>query len=63
MFGDFEDAIRRKVDVSESGMSADKENCGWDLKVADDLEKIDPPTLEELRSARIFGPHGFFLGT
>lgn len=43
-------------------VEAIKENCGWDLKVADDLERIDPPTLEELRSARMFDPYGYFLG-
>ena len=50
-------------DDAETAIADIKENCGWDLKVADDLEKIDPPTLDELRSARIFDPHGFFLGT
>lgn len=38
------------------------ENCGWDLQVADDLVEIAPPTLDELKSARMFDPHSFFLG-
>lgn len=39
-----------------------RQGCGWDLKVADDLAEIEPPTLDELKSARIFDPHCFFLG-
>lgn len=39
-----------------------REECGWDLKVADDLARIEPPTLDELKSARVFDPHSFFLG-
>lgn len=38
-----------------------RRNCGWDLAVADDLVDIEPPTVEELRSARVFDPHSFFL--
>jgi len=51
------------ADDQETAIADIKENCGWDLKIADDLKKIDPPTLDELRSARIFDPHSFFLGT
>ncbi len=39
-----------------------KSECGWKLKIAENLERIEPPTVEELRSVRIFDPHGFFLG-
>jgi acyl CoA:acetate/3-ketoacid CoA transferase beta subunit len=39
-----------------------KENCGWGLKVADEVEEIERPTLDELKSARMFDPHSFFLG-
>jgi acyl CoA:acetate/3-ketoacid CoA transferase alpha subunit/acyl CoA:acetate/3-ketoacid CoA transferase beta subunit len=39
-----------------------KEGCGWDLEVAADPERIERPTIEELRSTRMFDPHGFFLG-
>ncbi|MHB8894322.1 MAG: CoA-transferase [Candidatus Geothermincolia bacterium] len=46
----------------EEAVSDIKETCGWDLKVADDLVEIEPPTLDELRSARMFDPHAFFLG-
>ena len=46
----------------EAEVAAIRENCGWDLQVAPDLERIEPPTLDELRSARMFDPHGFFLG-
>jgi hypothetical protein len=39
-----------------------RENCGWDLQVADDAREIERPTLDELKSARMFDPHSFFLG-
>jgi len=39
-----------------------RENCGWDLAVADDVAEIAAPTLEELKSVRMFDPHSFFLG-
>ena len=46
----------------ESALGHIRENCGWELRIADDLKEIEPPTLEELKSARIFDPHCFFLG-
>jgi acyl CoA:acetate/3-ketoacid CoA transferase alpha subunit/acyl CoA:acetate/3-ketoacid CoA transferase beta subunit len=46
----------------ENAVAAIKDECGWDLQVASDLEKIEPPTLDELKSARMFDPHAFFLG-
>ncbi len=39
-----------------------KENCGWDFKIADDLEPIGPPTEDELKIIRLCDPHGYFLG-
>lgn len=46
----------------DAAVAAIKEGCGWDLTVAEDLEEIAPPALEELKSVRIFDPHSFFLG-
>jgi len=46
----------------EAALAAIRENCNWDLKVADDVVEIERPTLEELKSARMFDPHSFFLG-
>lgn len=46
----------------DEAVAAIKAECGWDLKVAEDLEVLGPPTLDELRSARMFDPHSFFLG-
>lgn len=37
-----------------------KENCGWDLKVAEALEEIDPPTGEELAILRLLDPQRVF---
>jgi len=39
-----------------------KGNCSWDLKVRDHLDKIAPPTDEELKLLRIFDPYRYFLG-
>ncbi|MBI2862444.1 MAG: hypothetical protein HYX89_06470 [Chloroflexi bacterium] len=36
--------------------------CGWDLKVAPNLEVISPPTAEELQIVRAFDLYGYFLG-
>lgn len=36
--------------------------CGWDLKVAPGLRRVEPPTLEELRLVRLFDPRRYFLG-
>jgi acyl CoA:acetate/3-ketoacid CoA transferase beta subunit len=38
---------------------ADK--CGWELAVAEDLEVIEAPTLDELRDIRLFDPRRYFL--
>ncbi len=37
-----------------------KERCGWDLKVARELKTFDPPTIEEIRTLRVFDPKGWF---
>jgi hypothetical protein len=39
-----------------------RERCGWDLRVADDAQMLDPPTPEELTLLRIFDPERHFLG-
>lgn len=36
--------------------------CGWDLKVAPGLQRLAPPTPEELRLVRLFDPRRYFLG-
>ncbi len=52
VFGDDEAAAAR----------AAREACGWDLKIAPRLERLAPPTVEELRLARLFDPRRYFLG-
>jgi hypothetical protein len=37
-------------------------HCGWDLRVADDLDELAPSTPEELATLRVFDPKRFFLG-
>jgi len=39
-----------------------KANCGWNLKVADRLEKIPAPSRQELNLIRLFDPKRQFLG-
>jgi acyl CoA:acetate/3-ketoacid CoA transferase beta subunit len=34
--------------------------CGWDLRVARDVKILEPPTTEEIRTLRVFDPHGWF---
>lgn len=36
--------------------------CGWDLRVAEDLEALSPPGDEELALLRLFDPDRIFLG-
>jgi len=36
--------------------------CGWDFKVADEIQAIGPPTSDELKIIRLCDPHGYFLG-
>lgn len=38
-----------------------KANCGWDLKVSKNLERVAPPAREELRLLRIFDPRRHYL--
>lgn len=38
------------------------ENTGWKIVLADHLEKMEPPTTEELKLLRIFDPERYFLG-
>ena len=38
----------------DEAIAAIKEQCGWDLKVAPDVRREPPPTLEELAIVRKF---------
>jgi acyl CoA:acetate/3-ketoacid CoA transferase beta subunit len=37
-----------------------RERCGWDLKVARQVETLPPPSTEEIRTLRVFDPQGWF---
>ena len=41
---------------------AAREACGWDLKVAPSLRRLEPPSADELRLTRLFDPRRYFLG-
>lgn len=43
-------------------VQAARDACGWDLRVAPGLRRLDPPTPEELRLVRLFDPRRYFLG-
>ncbi len=43
-------------------VAAAREACGWDLRVAPRLSRLDPPTAEELGLVRLFDPRRDFLG-
>ena len=38
-----------------------RKNCGWDMQVSSKLEKIAPPSFEELALIRLLDPHQQFL--
>ncbi|MBI4296895.1 MAG: glutaconate CoA-transferase [Chloroflexi bacterium] len=45
----------------DSKISAIKEQCGWDLRVATDPGEVAMPTTEELAILRSLDPQGFFI--
>ena len=48
-------SIKKRIETT-------RENCGWELKVADQVGEISPPTIEELTTLRLLDPAGFFIG-
>jgi len=46
----------------EECLRAIKDRVGWELETAPGLQKVEPPTREELTLLRLFDPHGFFTG-
>jgi acyl CoA:acetate/3-ketoacid CoA transferase alpha subunit/acyl CoA:acetate/3-ketoacid CoA transferase beta subunit len=47
---------------SEQIVAEIRERCGWQLKIAETLEALAPPSAEELALLRVFDPARFFLG-
>ncbi len=45
----------------DEAVAAIAEKCGWELKAADSLEVLEPPTPDELKDIRIFDPRRYFL--
>ncbi len=45
-----------------AAVAAARAACGWDLRVAPGLRRLEPPSLEELRLVRLFDPRHYFLG-
>ncbi|MDY6835077.1 MAG: CoA-transferase [Chloroflexota bacterium] len=48
-------SIKKRIETT-------KDNCGWELKVANRVDDILPPTVEELTTLRLLDPTGFFIG-
>ena len=38
-----------------------KAECGWDLRVAQDIRQIEPPAVEEVALLRRLDPYQFYL--
>ena len=38
-----------------------RHNCGWDLKISEDLNEVPPPIQKELEILRLFDPKGYFI--
>ena len=36
---------------------------GWELDIASDLVRLDPPNKEEITLLRLFDPRGYFIGS
>src|SRR5205085_5768814 len=44
----------------ESSVREARGQCGWDLRVAQDVRAAEPPTRHELSMLRMMDPHGWF---
>ncbi|HEX6312346.1 MAG TPA: glutaconate CoA-transferase, partial [Acidimicrobiia bacterium] len=42
-------------------VAAARAACGWDLRVADDVRELAPPTADEIGALRRWDPRGWFL--
>ena len=47
---------------TEDAISQIKQKVGWELDIAPNLKKAEPPTKEEVTLLRLFDPRGFFTG-
>ncbi|MDO8473685.1 MAG: hypothetical protein Q7T05_07710, partial [Dehalococcoidia bacterium] len=36
--------------------------CGWELKISPQVEMCELPGKDELRTIRLYDPHGYFIG-
>jgi acyl CoA:acetate/3-ketoacid CoA transferase alpha subunit/acyl CoA:acetate/3-ketoacid CoA transferase beta subunit len=62
-----EDELVLAAYFPQAGRDADdvvekiRSQCGWELRVADNLRRVEEPSLEDLYDIRIFDPHRYFL--
>jgi acyl CoA:acetate/3-ketoacid CoA transferase beta subunit len=47
-------------DDTDAAVRDARERCGWDLRVARNMETIQPPSRTELLTVRLMDPHGWF---
>jgi acyl CoA:acetate/3-ketoacid CoA transferase beta subunit len=47
----------------DSGEAVEKirSQCGWELRIADNLRRVEEPSQEDLYDVRIFDPRRYFL--
>ena len=51
----------RENSTAEASVRKIKENCGWDLQVAGEPQRLPLPTAAELKLLRMFDPRKFYL--
>jgi acyl CoA:acetate/3-ketoacid CoA transferase beta subunit len=43
-------------------VAAIEKKVGWELDIASDLVRLEPPSEEEITLLRLFDPRGYFIG-
>ena len=51
-----------KVCSLEEAIAEIKEKMGWQVDLDSDLNRVQPPTKEEIDLLRLFDPRGYFIG-
>lgn len=66
--GDEKEFVLTRVMPTPDGATVDaqvekaRRQCGWELKVSPHVEMCERPDKEELRTIRLYDPHGYFIG-
>jgi hypothetical protein len=46
----------------DSGEREAGHHCGWELRVARRVRRVEPPAQDDLLTLRLMDPHGWFRG-